>query len=228
MKFSVIIPVYNEEKTVKQIIDIVKKVPYPGETEIIVVNDGSRDKSAEIIKKIPEIIFKNLKVNHGKGFALRVGIKKAAGQIILIQDADLEYNPLDHLKLIKAFADKKVDVVYGSRFLKNHPAIRYPLFYLGNIALSFLTKVLYQKSITDMETCYKAFRVEVLRNITLKSNRFEFEPEITCKLLKNGYDIKEIPISYKSRSYKEGKKIGLIDGLKAIYVLFRLRFVSEL
>lgn len=226
MKFSVIIPVYNEEKTAKKLIDTVKKVPYPGEVQIIVVNDGSTDKSAEIIKKIPNIIFINNQTNHGKGFALRTGFIKATGDVILIQDADLEYNPNEHLKLIRALNNS--DVVYGSRFLKKRPQIRYPLFYLGNIALSFLTKILYLKSITDMETCYKAFKREVLKNITLKSNRFDFEPEITCKLLKKGYDIREIPISYKSRSYQEGKKIGLKDGLRAIYVLFKLRFWDDI
>lgn len=226
MKFSIVIPVYNEEKTVKKIIETVKRVPYPGETEIIVVNDGSTDKSAQIIQKIPGIIFINNKTNSGKGFALRVGFKKASGQIILIQDADLEYDPNEHLKLISAL--QQSDVVYGSRFLKIRPQIRYPLFYLGNIALSFLTKLLYLQSITDMETCYKAFKAKVLKDITLKSTGFEFEPEITCKLLKKGYQIKEIPISYKSRSYKEGKKIGIKDGLKAIYVLLRLRFTQEL
>lgn len=228
MKFSIVIPVYNEEATIKLIIDKVKKVPYPGEVEIIVVNDGSKDKSAEIIKKIKGIIFLDLKKNRGKGFALRQGFKRATGQIILIQDADLEYDPRDHLKLISALSEADVDVVYGSRFLKSRPRVRYPLFYLGNIALSFLTKILYQRSITDMETCYKAFRAKVLKEIKLKSERFEFEPEITCKLLKAGYRIKEIPITYRSRSYKEGKKIGVKDGLIAIYVLARLRFTQDL
>ena len=228
MKFSIIIPAYNEEKTIKKIIDKVKRVPYPGKVEIIVVNDGSTDKTAQIIKKIPGIIFINNQENKGKGFALREGLKRATGNIILIQDADLEYDPRDHLKLISALKKYNVDVVYGSRFLKNHPQIRYPLFYWGNIVLSALTKILYRKSITDMETCYKAFRANILKTITLKSDRFEFEPEITCKLIKSGYEIAEIPISYKSRSYREGKKIGIADGLKAIYVLARLRILAEL
>lgn len=228
MKFSIIIPVYNEEKTVKEVISRVKKIPYPGQTEIIVINDGSQDKSAQILEKIPGIIFINLKKNMGKGYALRQGFKRATGQIILIQDADLEYDPRDHLKLISVLTKGDADVVYGSRFLKSRPQVRYPLFYLGNIALSFMTKILYRRSITDMETCYKAFRAKVLKDITLKSTRFEFEPEITCKLIKNGYEIREIPISYQSRSYQEGKKIGVIDGLKAIYVLLKLRFAQEL
>lgn len=228
MKFSIIIPVYNEEKTVKEVIRRVKKIPYPGQTEIIVVNDGSQDKSAQILEKIPGIIFINLKKNMGKGFALRQGFKRTTGDIILIQDADLEYDPRDHLKLISVLTKSDADVVYGSRFLKRRPHVRYPLFYLGNIVLSFMTKILYLRSITDMETCYKAFKAKVLKDITLKSTRFEFEPEITCKLIKKGYQIREIPISYQSRSYQEGKKIGIRDGLKAIYVLLKLRFAQEL
>lgn len=140
----------------------------------------------------------------------------------------MEYNPRDHLKLIAALKEKDVDVVYGSRFLNSRPQIRYPLFYLGNIALSALTKILYRQQITDMETCYKAFKAKVLKRIKLKSERFEFEPEVTCKLLKANFRIKEIPVSYKSRSYKEGKKIGIKDGLKAIYVLFRLKYAADI
>lgn len=223
MKFSIIIPVYNEQKTVRQIINKVKKVPYPGVREIIVVNDGSTDKSAQVIKSIPKIIFINFQKNRGKGFALRAGFKKAKGEIVLIQDADLEYDPSDHLKLISFLQKQEVDVVYGSRFLKKHKP-RYTIFYFGNIFLSFLTRVLYQEHISDMETCYKAFRKNVLAKISLMEDRFGFEPEITCKLLKRGFKILEVPISYKSRSYQEGKKIGIKDGLRAIYLLVKFRF----
>lgn len=223
MKFSIIIPVYNEQKTVREIINKVKKVPYPGVREIIVINDGSTDKSAQVIKSIPKIIFINFQKNRGKGFALRAGFKKAKGEIVLIQDADLEYDPSDHLKLISFLQKQDVDVVYGSRFLKKHKP-RYTIFYFGNISLSFLTRVLYQKDISDMETCYKAFRKNVLAKISLTEDRFGFEPEITCKLLKRGFKILEVPISYKSRSYQEGKKIGIKDGLRAIYLLVKFRF----
>lgn len=225
MKFSIIIPVYNEQKTVRQIINKVKKVPYPGVREIIVINDGSTDKSAQVIKSIPKIIFINFQKNRGKGFALRAGFKKAKGEIVLIQDADLEYDPSDHLKLISFLQKQDVDVVYGSRFLKKHKP-RYTIFYFGNISLSFLTRVLYQKDISDMETCYKAFKRKILSKITLTEDRFGFEPEITCKLLKNGFNITEVPISYKSRSYQEGKKINFVDGLRAVYLLAKYRFLD--
>ncbi len=224
MKFSVIIPVYNEEKTVGEIIKRVKAVHYPANREIIVVNDGSTDKSAKIIASIPGIIFINNKTNKGKGFTLRTGFKRAKGDIILIQDADLEYNPNDHLKLIELLKHDFVDVVYGSRFIAGHHTPRYTFFYFGNILLSFLTKVLYMRNISDMETCYKAFKKRALIKIRLKEDRFGFEPEITCKLIKKDFNILEVPISYESRSYAEGKKIGFLDGLRAIYILFKYRF----
>lgn len=224
MDFSIIIPVYNEKKTVKQVIEKVKKVRYPGKTEIIVIDDGSTDNSLKILKSIKGITLLKNHNNKGKGYSLRRAFKSVKGDIIIIQDADLEYNPADHLKLIKVLEKNNEEVVYGSRFINRRHAPRYKLFYIGNIFLSFLTRMLYSKNITDMETCYKAFRRSVLHDIKLTANRFDFEPEITCKLLKRGYRIVEVPISYKSRSYAEGKKIGIKDGIKAILVLFRYRF----
>lgn len=226
MKFSIIIPVYNEEKTVAEIIRRVKKVNYPGQVEIIAVNDASSDKSAEIIKKISKVVLLENKTNRGKGYSLRRGFKKATGDIILVQDGDLEYDPQDHLTLIDQLINKNVYAVYGSRFIRGHSKPRYTTFYLGNIFLSFLTRIIYGKKITDMETCYKAFKRDVLNKIKLTENRFGFEPEITCKLLKNGLDILEVPIKYKSRSYKEGKKIGIKDGIRAIYLLLKYNFIN--
>jgi len=226
IKFSIIIPVYNEQDTIAKIIQKVKGIPYPGQKEIIVINDGSTDNTLPILQKIPEITLLTNKENRGKGYSIRRGFKNATGDIILIQDADLEYEPRDYLKLLAKFKDKNTDVVYGSRFLKKNHRPRYLIFYYGNILLSLLTRLLYQKNITDMETCYKAFKRSVLFQVTLKADRFDFEPEITCKLLKRGFNIIEVPISYKSRSYKEGKKINFIDGLKAIYALFRYRFLN--
>lgn len=226
-KFSVIIPVYNEHKTVRTIIKKVKKVSYPGTREIIVINDGSTDKTAQVLKGISGIKkVSNIK-NRGKGYSSRKGFELAQGQIILIQDADLEYDPQDHLKLIKKMEDEKIDVVYGSRFLKNNHKPRYKLFYLGNILLSYTTRLLYQQKITDMETCYKIFRKKILHRIELTQDRFDIEPEITCKLIKEGYSIVEVPIKYKSRSFKEGKKIGLKDGIRAFYLLFKYRFLDS-
>lgn len=226
MKISIIIPVYNEEKTVAEIIRKVKAVSYPHQTEIIVINDGSTDNSTKILSKIKDIILLDNKKNRGKGYSLRRGFQKAKGDIIIIQDADLEYNPLDHLKLLSYLKKSGVDAVYGSRFLSKNHKPRYTIFYYGNIFLSFLTKILYGKKITDMETCYKVFRRSVLNKINLTSQKFDFEPEITCKLIKKGFNIEEVPISYRSRSYIEGKKIGAKDGLQAIYTLLKYRFTD--
>lgn len=227
MKFSIVIPVYNEERTVKSIIDAVNKIKYPGEKEIIVVDDGSTDTTQQKLKSISGIKIVTNKKNKGKGYSLRKAFKLATGEIILIQDADLEYNPADHLKIIKTMLRYNLDVVYGSRFLNRIPYARYKLFYLGNKFLSFLTRLLYGQKITDMETCYKVFRKKVLKNLNLKANRFDFEPEITCKLLRNGYKIVEIPIAYRSRSYEEGKKIKMIDGIQAILTVTKLRFMKN-
>ncbi len=226
MKCSIIIPVYNEEKTVARVIKSVKEVKHPFEKEIIVVNDGSKDNSAKIIKSTRDIIYIENSVNHGKGYSIRKAIAKAKGDIILIHDADLEYDPREHIKILKLFSDSKIKVVYGSRFLNKSHHPRYHLFYFGNIGLSFLTKILFRHYISDMETCYKAFRRETLKDIKLHEDRFGFEPEITCKFIKSGFKIIEIPISYKSRSYKEGKKIGIKDGLRAVLVLLKYRFVN--
>jgi len=222
MKVSVIIPVYNEEKTIEKIIKRVEKLPF--KKEIIVVNDGSTNGTKEILKELnPKKVrvFSHRK-NMGKGAAVRTGLKKATGEIIVIQDADLEYSPEDLPKLIKPILKDKADVVYGSRFMtvKHHPS----LLYYGNRFLTFLTQLLFMKKITDMETCYKVFRKKVIKGIRIKSDHFDFEPEITAKIFKKDVRFLELPISYHGRTYEEGKKLTWKDGLEAFFTLLKYRF----
>lgn len=238
MKLSIIIPVFNEQKTVEEIIKKVNKVKLPSEVskEIIVVDDASDDDSGERVRNLKPKI-KNLKlifhkVNKGKGAAVKTGIKNSSGDVILIQDADLEYNPQDYPRLLGPILKSKVKVVYGTR-LKNFPLKLFgkrktPLFthYLGNKMLSFFTRVLYGSSLSDMETCYKVFKREVLDSFKLSAKRFDFEPEITAKVLKKGYKIYEVPIKVAPRGYDEGKKITWKDGLVAIWTLVKYKFVD--
>lgn len=226
MKLSIIIPVFNEKETIKKILNRVKKADIGEvEKEIIIVDDFSGDGTRESLKKIQD---KEVKIyyhekNLGKGFAIRTGLKKSTGDIILIQDADLEYNPSDYKKLIKPILSKDAEVVYGSRILgKNKKS--YLSFYLGGRLLSFLTNLLYNTKITDEATCYKVFKAEVIRNINLKCEGFEFCPEVTSKIAKKKIKIKEVPISYNPRKKKQGKKIKGKDGLIAIWVLVKCRF----
>lgn len=228
-KISIIIPVYNEEKTILKVLDRISEVNLGIKKEIIIVDDGSIDKSKQIIEKYlkkrnKEASFKFIsKNNGGKGSAVRKGIELISGDIITVQDADMEYNPADFKKLIKPILEDKEKVVYGSRFLKKHKPM-YKLYFLGNRFLTSLTQVLYGSRITDMETCYKVFKADVIKNIKIKADKFDFEPEITARVLKSGIKIKEIPISYKPRSIEEGKKINWKDGLQAIWTLLYWRF----
>ncbi len=219
---------YNEEKTTTKIIKRVVKVRLPIKREIIVVDDGSTDntpkKLEEIKKRFKKIKIIRHKKNKGKGSAIRTALKYTKGNIIGIQDADLEYNPSEYKKLLKPILNKKVKVVYGSRFKKGKN--KKNLFYYGNRFLSFITSLLYFSKITDMETCYKIFRKEILKDINLKAKRFDIEPEITAKILKKGYKIKEIPISYNPRSTKKGKKIKFSDGFSVIFTLVKYRFIT--
>ena len=234
MKLSIIIPVYNEKDTVAKIIAKVKgvKLPRELEREIIVVDDGSSDESFKILEKINGIkLFQHIK-NKGKGAAIRTGLGIATGEIVLIQDADLEYDPNDYSRLISPILEGKTKVVYGTR-LKTLPLVfrgkrRTPFVshYLGNSFLSFVTNLLYGASLTDMETCYKVFKREVVGKMRLNSDRFEIEPEITAKILKAGHKILEIPIKTKPRGYDEGKKITWIDGFGAVWSLFKYKFVE--
>ena len=223
MKISIIVPVYNEEKTLEQVIQAVKAIPI--NKEIIVVDDGSQDKTPEILKQIQSqvdhICFH--KVNKGKGAAIRTGIQVATGDYILIQDADLEYDPEDYSKLLRPIQKKWGSVVYGSRFTGEH---RNMLFYhwIGNRFLTLITNILFNSTLSDMETGYKLIRTDILKKMKLRANRFGFEPEVTAKILKQGIRIYEVPISYAGREFEEGKKIHWYDGITAVALLFWFRF----
>lgn len=230
MKLSIVIPVWNEEKTVAQILEKVCSIKFPWEREIIVVNDGSKDKTKEKLKPFLTKIKYFEQENQGKGAALKNGFSKATGDYIIVQDADMEYDPNDIVRMLSVVKDN--NVVYGSRlthapvlFGKNRTPIL--LHYFGNKLLSLITSLLYGAWITDMETCYKLFPRAAVSKMTLRAKGFEFEPEITAKLLKNGYKITEIPISTKPREFNEGKKLNTWrDGKKALWALFKYRFVD--
>lgn len=228
MKLSVIIPVYNEKNTIKEILRQVRQVDL-GEIdkEIIVVDDGSTDGTSDILKYEADSSLKYLRheKNLGKGAAVTTGLAKATGDLVIVQDADLEYDPNDYLKLIKPILSGKAKVVYGSRFTGER---RNMLFwhYVGNRALSLVTNILYNTTLSDMETGYKLFTKEALQGIKITAQRFEFEPEITAKILKKGIRIYEVPISYTGREYSEGKKISWKDGFVALWALIKYRFIS--
>jgi len=230
MKLSVIIPVYNEETTIGELIDRVRRVDVGDiDMEIIVANDGSTDASALIIedrrKAHPEMLqVYSMPINLGKGAAIRLGLYHAKGDVILIQDADLELDPNEYGRLLQPLLDGKTDVVYGSRFL-NSRRHGIPLrTRLANGFLTTLTNLLFGVRLTDMETAYKVFRRDALKGIRLRCVHFDFEPEITGHLAKSGHKIIEVPISYNPRRADEGKKISWVDGIEAIYTLFRVRF----
>lgn len=229
-KLSILIPVYNETKTVIQVLEMVSQADSAGlEKELIVVDDGSIDGTRDILRNLDAEKY-SAKVyfhekNQGKGAALRTAQQYATGDLIIIQDADLEYSPKEYPELLKPILEGHADVVYGSRLAGGKPTRAFKFTHLvGNKFLSFLTNLLYDCTLTDMETCYKVFKADVFKKITIKSNRFEFEPEITAKVLKQGVRIYELPISYFGRDYSEGKKITWKDGFGAIWALVRFRF----
>ncbi len=230
-RLSIVIPVYNEAATLPEIVRRVFAAPVELEKEVILVDDGSTDGTRELYDAIRrEHADRKLKVllherNRGKGAALRTGFAEATGDIVLIQDADLEYDPADYPRLLAPILRGLADVVYGSRFVGGE-AHRVLLFWhmIGNRLLTLVSNALTNLNLTDMETCYKVFRAEVLRGLRIRSDRFEFEPEITAKVARGGWRIYEVGISYAGRDYAEGKKITWIDGLKAVGAIIRYRF----
>ncbi len=231
MKLSIVIPVYNEAKTVVECVRRVLAVDIGMEKELILVDDGSNDGTRELCQAIPrEHPGQNIKLashprNRGKGAALRTGFAQATGELVLVQDADLEYDPRDYPRLLAPILEGKADVVYGSRFVGGD-AHRVLFFWhmVGNKLLTLLSNALTNLNLTDMETCYKVFRRDVLERIQLVSNGFEFEPEITAKVARLGCRIYEVGVGYSGRDYSEGKKINWKDGLKALLAIIRFRF----
>jgi len=223
---TVVMPVFNELATVEEVVRRVLALPL--RVQLIVVDDCSTDGTSDLLARLAgELSFTLVRqpVNQGKGAALRAGFTKVAGDLVVIQDADLEYSPEELPDLIGLICEGRADVVYGSRFLGRHRVFLFT-HYVGNLALTLLTNVLYNTMLTDMETCYKVMRAEVLRSMTLESNGFGIEPELTAKIFKRHLRVYEVPISYDGRGYDEGKKIGWRDGVVAVWVLLKYRFTE--
>ncbi len=228
MKLSVIIPVYNEKNTIKEILARVKSVP-DIDKEIIVVDDASKDGTTDILKQLesenPDVKFVYKQVNKGKGDTLKIGFQHSTGDYVIVQDADLEYDPNEYKKLLRALDEEGVDVVYGSRFSGNYEDMS-SLHYFGNKMLTIITNIFFGVLLTDMETCYKLMPGDFVRSLDIKSPRFDFEPEITAKILKHKLRIKEVPITYKGRTHSQGKKITWKDGIAALATLIKYRFID--
>lgn len=231
MKLSVIIPCYNEINTIDEIIDAVNAAPY-SDKEIIIIDDFSTDGTREKLKntiqgsdRVHQIFYHDY--NRGKGAAIRTGISVATGDLVIIQDADLEYDPNEYPRLIQPILENRADVVFGSRFLGGDARrVLYFWHRLGNGFLTLISNMLTNLNLTDMETCYKVFRREIIQSISIQENRFGFEPEITAKLAKLNCRIYEVGISYYGRTYSEGKKIGWRDGFRALYCIVKYKFIS--
>lgn len=227
---SVVMPVFNEVETLVEIIDRVRDVEIP--KEIIIVDDGSTDGTRDLLRDKVEGLYPDVRIyyherNRGKGAAVRTGIEQAAGDFVVIQDADLEYNPREYFVLLEPLLDGRADVVFGSRFLGGG-AHRVHFFWhrVANGFLTTLSNMMTNLNLTDMEVCYKVFRTEVIKSIRIRSNRFDFEPEITAKVAKQRCRVYEVPISYSGRDYEEGKKIGWRDGLVALWTILKYRFID--
>jgi len=231
MLLSVVIPAYNEEHFLPEVIRRVTEVPY--EKEIIVVDDASADGTRALLERLKnDGTYDGLKVvfhqkNAGKGAAVRSGIEIASGDVIIIQDADLEYDPNDYPTLLAPILEGKADVVYGSRFLGGPHRVLYFWHYVGNMVVTLLSNVFSDLNLSDMETGYKVFRRSVFSDITIESNRFGFEPEITAKVARSGFRVYEVPISYHGRSYTEGKKITWKDGIKALFTIVKYNVLRK-
>jgi len=224
MKLSILMPVYNEEKTLFDIIRKVKSINI--EKELIIVDDGSNDKTKQILDSVECNSIKIVRhaCNRGKGAAIRTALDFVNGDVVIIQDADLEYEPDDYIKLIEPIRTNIADIVYGSRFLAKKKVTTTFHFFVNRF-LTLITNLLFNSSLTDMETCYKVFKTKIIKELNLESNGFEIEAELTSKVLKRGYKIYEVPISYRSRSYHEGKKIAWRDGIKTLLAIFKYRLV---
>ena len=223
---SIVVPVYNEERTVAAVIERLIAIDLPAPREILVVNDGSTDGTRAVLDQIaqrPELRIIHAEKNGGKGSAIRIGFGKATGTIVAIQDADLELDPAQLAELTQPILDGRTRVVYGSRFLAGRPEAPW-LSIFANQVLTGVTNLLFGGRLTDMETCYKLMTRDIARSLNLESNRFDIEPEITAKLLRAGHSILELPIRFEPRSRAQGKKIGWRDGFRAIQVLFKYRF----
>lgn len=225
MKLSILVPAYNEQATILEILRRVRESPF--EKEIIVVDDGSTDGTRDVLPDAERAgcIVIHHERNQGKGAAVRTALARATGDIVIIQDADLEYDPRDYAQLVQPIVEGRVKVVYGSRFTGPKMAMFF-WHMIANKMLTLMTNILYDAILSDMETCYKAFRADVIKGIPLRSRRFDFEPEVTAKVLKRGHRIFEVPISYFGREYAEGKKIGLKDAFVAVWTLLKYRFVD--
>jgi glycosyltransferase involved in cell wall biosynthesis len=226
---SVIVPVFNERNTVAEIIRRVRAVSLPLDMDVVVVDDGSSDGTEKILAALEDSTVRVIThpTNRGKGAAIRTGMENVRGDLILVQDADLEYDPEDWPKMLEPLMRGKAQVVYGSRFTGERKNM-FPSHWLGNRFLTLVTNILYRSTLSDMETCYKLFDRRALEGITIRSQRFEFEPEITAKILRRGYRIYEVPISYAGREMSEGKKISWRDGIGALYTLVRYRLTSRI
>ena len=226
-KLSVIVPVFDERNTVVEIVRRMRAVDLPVDLEIVIVDDGSTDGTRDVLRQLADSTVRVIThdQNRGKGAAIRNGLEHVTGDLVLVQDADLEYDPEDWPKLLNPMMRGKAQVVYGSRFTGERRNMLF-LHWVGNRFLSLVTNVLYNTTLSDMETCYKLFDRTVLEGITLRAMRFEFEPEVTAKILRRGIRIYEVPISYTGREFDEGKKITWRDGFIALWTLVKYRFVD--